>query len=111
MVALVAAGGPIAATRNGNPERTMTMRKTIIFGAIAALLGLAATAQASDDHAERTMRNGGQTTHVETEGRGETAEHKTRERAEYSVRDRDDDAYEHRKEAHEREHRERHDRD
>lgn len=80
------------------------MRKTIIFGAIATLFGLAVAAQASDDHAERAMRNGGQTTHVETEGRGEMAEHKDRERAEYRVRDRGDDSREHSKEAREREH-------
>jgi hypothetical protein len=88
----------------------MTMRKTIIFGAIAALFGLMAAAQASD-HAERALRNGGQATYVDTDDRSEIAEHKMRERAGYGVRDRDDDAYEHGKEAREREHRERHDRD
>jgi hypothetical protein len=84
----------------------MTMRKTIIFGAIAALFGLVAAAQAGD-HAERTMKNGGQITYADTDDRGE---HKTRERAEYSVRGRDDDSREHGKEAREREHRERNDR-
>ena len=34
------------------------MRKTIIFGALAALLGLAATAQASDDGRSFTMKAG-----------------------------------------------------
>jgi len=82
------------------------MRKTIIFGAVAALLGLAATAQASNDHAERRM-NGEQTTSTDTDNRGEKAEHRMRDR---------DDAYEHSKEARERnererEHRERNDRD
>jgi hypothetical protein len=112
MVALVAAGGPVARTRNGNLERTTTMRKTIIFGAIAALFGLVAAAQASNDHAERAMRNGGQITYMDTDDRGETAEHKMRERAEHGVRERDDDAYEHGRKAREhRERRERHDRD
>lgn len=86
------------------------MRKTIIFGAIAAVLGLAATAQASSDDAERAIRNGG-VTYADTDDRGETAEHRTRERAEYRVRDRDHDAYEHRNKVRERKHRERYDRD
>jgi len=85
------------------------MRKTIIFGAIAALFGVVAAAQASD-HAERTMKNGGQMTYADTDDRGETAEHRARERAEDGVRDRDD-AYEHGKVARERKHRERNDRD
>ena len=50
-------------------------------------------------------------TYVDTDGRGEIAEHKTRERAEYSVRHRDYDAYEHGKEAREHDHREQNDRD
>lgn len=79
------------------------MRKTIIFSAIAALLGFVAVAQASDNYAERAMRNGGQTTYADADDRHEAAEHKMRGRAEY--RDRDDDANEHREEAHEREHR------
>ena len=80
------------------------MRKTIIFGAIAALFGLVAAAQASNDDAKPGMKDDSHITrHVETEGRGETAEHKTRERSEY--RERGDDADEHGKEAHEREHR------
>jgi hypothetical protein len=85
------------------------MRKTIIFGAIAALFGLVAAAQASDDHAKRATRNAGQMTYADTDDRGETAEHRMRERAEHGVRYRvDDDAYEH---SREREHRKRNDRD
>ncbi len=79
------------------------MRKTIIFGAIAALFGLAAAAQASNDQAKPATKDGAQITQkAETEGRGEMAEHKTKARAE--VRERDDDAREHGKEAREREH-------
>jgi len=80
------------------------MRKTIIFGAIAALFGLVAAAQASNDDARPGMKDDSQITrHVETVGGGEMAEHKTRERAEVRERD-DDDAREHGKEAREREH-------
>jgi hypothetical protein len=111
MVALVATGCPVVLNLKRKPERTMTMRKTIIFGAVAALLGLAATAQASNDHAERAMRNGGQTTYADTDDRGELAEHRTQERAEYRGRDRDGDAYEHGKKARERKDRERNDHD
>lgn len=78
------------------------MRRTIIFAAIPALLGLAAAAWASDEQAERPMRNSSQTAYVNTDDRGETAEHKMRER---SVRHRADDSREHGKEAREREHR------
>ena len=77
------------------------MRKTIIFGAIAALFGLVAAAQASNDDAKPGMKDDSHITrNVETVGRGEMAEHK--ERAE--VRERDDDSREHGKEAREREH-------
>jgi hypothetical protein len=86
------------------------MRKTIIFGAIAALFGLVAAAQAND-HAERTMKNGGRITYTDADDHGELAEHRARERAEHRVRDRDDDAYEHSREARERKYRERNDRD
>jgi len=80
------------------------MRKTIIFGAIAALFGLVAAAQASNDDAKPGMKDDSHITrHVETEGRGELAEHRNRERAEY--REGDDDAYEHGKESRERGHR------
>lgn len=41
------------------------MRKTIIFGALAALLGLAAVAQASD-HARTGTRDGGKIAHEVT---------------------------------------------
>jgi hypothetical protein len=79
------------------------MRKTIIFGAIAALFGLVAAAQASNDDAKPGMKDDSHITrHVETAGHNEMTEHKTRERAE--VRDRDDDSREHGKEAREREH-------
>ena len=84
------------------------MRKSIIFGAIAALFGIVGAAQASD-YAERTIKNGGQVTYADADDRHETAKHKMRARAGHGVRDRDDDAYEDGKEA--REHRERHDRD
>jgi hypothetical protein len=87
------------------------MRKTIIFGAIAALFGLVAAAQASNDRDERTMRNGGQTTYADTDDRDERAEHKMRERAEHGVRDRDDDYRERGYEAHGRDHHDRNDRD
>jgi len=80
------------------------MRKTIIFGAIAALFGLVFAAQASNDGVRPGMKDDSQITrHVETEGHKEMAEQKNRARAE--VRDRDDDAREHGKEAREREHR------
>ena len=81
------------------------MRKTIIFGAIAALFGLVAVAQASNDHAERAMRNGGQITYADTDDRSEAAEPGMRERAEHRIRNRDDDSREHGKEVHERDHR------
>jgi hypothetical protein len=87
------------------------MRKTIIFCAIAALFGLVAAAQASNDDAEQAMRKGGQMTYADTDDRGETAAHKMRERAEHGVRDRDHDAYEHNKEALKHEYRKRNDRD
>ena len=78
------------------------MRKTIIFGAIAALFGLAAAAQANDQ-AKPAMQDGHQITQkADTDGRGEKAEAKKGERAE--VGERDDDAREHGKEAREREH-------
>lgn len=79
------------------------MRKTIILGAIAALFGLVAAAQASNDDVKPGMKDDSQIIrHVETEGRGEMTEHKYRERTEY--RERDDDAREHGREAREREH-------
>jgi hypothetical protein len=81
----------------------MTMRKTIIYGAIATLLGLAAAEASNND--ERAMRNGGRMTYADTDDRGETAEHKMRERAEHGGRHRDDDSREHGKDAREREHR------
>jgi hypothetical protein len=80
------------------------MRKTIIFGAIAALLGLAATAQASNDQAERAMRKGGQISHSDSHHRGRTAGHEMHERAEHGERHRDH-SREHGKESHERGHR------
>ncbi len=79
------------------------MRKTIIFGAIAAVFGLAAVAQAANDQAKPAMNDAGQITQkADTEMRGEKAEHKTKMRTE--ARERDDDAREHRKEVREREH-------
>lgn len=79
------------------------MRKTIVFGAIAALFGLAAVAQAANNQAKPAMKDAGQITQkVDTESRGEMAETKMRERAEY--REHDDDTREHGKEAREREH-------
>jgi hypothetical protein len=110
MVAVVTAGCPVVKTRNTNLKRTTTMRKTIIFGAIAAVFGLVVAAHASE-HAERAVKNGGQISYAEADERGEMARHWERERAEYSVRGRDDDTYEHSKEARERKHREHDDRD
>ncbi len=79
------------------------MRKTIIFGAIAALFGLAAAAQASNDQAKPGMKDDSQITrNVETVGGGEMAETKKNERAE--VADRGGDSREHGKETREREH-------
>ena len=79
------------------------MRKTIIFGAIAALFGLVAAAQASNDQAKPGMKADSQITQkAETVGHGEMAETKKNERAESA--ERDDDAREHGKEAREREH-------
>lgn len=82
------------------------MRKTIIFGAIAALLGLAATAQASNDQDERAMRKGGQFTYTDSDDRDKAAAHEMHERAEHGMRNRHH-SREHGKEAHEREHRSR----
>ncbi len=80
------------------------MRKTIIFGAIAALFGLAAVAQAANDQAKPAMKDAGQITQkADTDSRGEKAEHKNKMRAE--ARERDDDTREHgKKEARERDH-------
>jgi len=79
------------------------MRKTIIFGAIAALFGLAAVAQAANDQAKPAMKDAGQITQkADTDGRGDMAEHKNKARAE--VRERDEDGRGYRKEAREREH-------
>jgi hypothetical protein len=76
------------------------MRKTIIFGTVAALFGLAAVAQASNDKAKPAMKDGTQITQkAEAEGRGERAELKKSERTEYSARERNDDAREKGKEA------------
>jgi hypothetical protein len=80
------------------------MRKTIIFGTIAALFGLVTVAQASSDKAKPATKDGAQITQkAETEGRGEKAEVKKRERAEYGARERNDDAREKGKEVRERE--------
>ncbi|MDO8875299.1 MAG: hypothetical protein Q8M24_08445 [Pseudolabrys sp.] len=68
------------------------MRKTIIFGALAALLGLAAVAQASDD--DRSF----------TTGAGQVAQERTTD-----GRDSDHDRYERRE--HARDMRENHDDD
>ena len=47
------------------------MRKTLVFGAMAALIGLVAAAQASD-RTRATMRDEAHATHQqETDGRGE----------------------------------------
>ena len=79
------------------------MRKTIIFGAIATVFGLATVAQAANDQAKPAMKDSGQFAQkADTEARGEKAEHKTKMRTE--ARERDDDAREHRKEARGREH-------
>jgi hypothetical protein len=86
------------------------MRKTIIFGAVAALFGLVAAAQANNDDVQPPMTSG-QVTHSDHDDDGDTAEHRVRERAEYRVRDRDHDAYERSKKARERKHREHNDRD
>lgn len=83
------------------------MRKTIIFGAIAAVLGLAAAAQASNDFAKPAMKDGQQVSQkMETEGRGDRTEAKKREHAEYRERDKHARKHtrEYRKEAREREH-------
>jgi hypothetical protein len=84
------------------------MRKTIIFGTIAALFGLVAAAQASNDVSnDQAKPFAKHETHItqkaDTDGRGENAEHKNKMRTE--ARERDDDAREHsKKEAREREH-------
>jgi nucleosome binding factor SPN SPT16 subunit len=79
------------------------MRKTIIFGTVAALFGVAAVAQAANDQAKAAMKDAGQITQkADTDARREKAEHKTKMRTE--ARERGDDAREHRKEAREREH-------
>ncbi len=79
------------------------MGKAIIFGAIAALFGFVAAAQACNDDATPGMKGDSHIIRdVETEGRGERAGHKNGERAE--VQDRDDDPREHGKEARGREH-------
>lgn len=81
------------------------MRKTIIFGAVMALFGLAAAAQASSDQGKPVMKDGNQITQkAETEGRVEKTEHKKGEHAGYSARERDGDAREKGEEAREREH-------
>ncbi len=87
------------------------MRKTIIFGAIAALFGLVAAAQANNDDVQPTMTPSGQVTNSDHDDRGETAEHRVRERAEYRVRDGDHAAYERSKKAREHKHRKHNDRD
>lgn len=79
------------------------MRKTIIFGAIAALFGLVAAAEAGND-AERA--NGGQATYADADDRGNTAAQANRERAGHRMHHRsDDDAHGHGKEAREHRHR------
>ena len=79
------------------------MRKTIIFGSIAALFGLGAVAQAANDQAKPALKDAGQITQkADTDVRGEKAEHENKVRTE--ARERDDDAREHRKEVREREH-------
>jgi hypothetical protein len=87
------------------------MRKTIIFGAIAALFGLVAAAQANNDDVQPTITTSGQVTYSDHDDGGDTAGHRVRERTEYRVRDRDHDAYERSKKARERKHREHNDRD
>ncbi|TPQ35328.1 hypothetical protein C2U70_14830 [Bradyrhizobium guangdongense] len=81
------------------------MRKTIILGVIAALIGFMAAAQASSD-AERAGSNGSELTSTDTDNRGNAIAHEKRERAEHRMRDRsDDDVYGHGKEAREHKHR------
>lgn len=76
------------------------MRKTIIFGAIAALFGLAAMAWASNDQTKGIMKDDAQIAQkAEIDGPGRKAE-----RAEYSVRERHGEAREHSKEARDRKH-------
>jgi hypothetical protein len=89
------------------------MRKTIIFGTIAALFGLVAAAQAgndvSNDRAKPFAKDAGQITQkADTDGRGERAEVKKQERGEHervemSARERTG-SREHAKEARERGH-------
>ena len=85
------------------------MRKTIIFGTIAALFGLVAAAQAANDQAKPAMKDAGQITQkADTDGRGETAGIKKHERGEHervemSARERTG-SREHAKEARERGH-------
>lgn len=87
------------------------MRKTIIFGAIAALFGLVATAEAGND-AERTRTNGGPATYADTDDRGNMAAHANREHVGHRMHHRDDDdAHRHGKEAREHQHRTHVDRD
>lgn len=87
------------------------MRKTIIFGAIAALFGLVAAAEAGND-AERTRTNGGPATYADTDDRGNMAAHANREHVGHRMHHRsDDDAHGHGKEAREHRHRTHVDRD
>ncbi len=58
------------------------MRKTIIFGALAALLGLAAVAQASDDDRSFTTRTGQVAQDSATDG--SDADHDRYERREHA---------------------------
>jgi hypothetical protein len=64
------------------------MRKTIIFGALAALLGFAAAAQASDDDRSFTTGAGQVTQEHSTDGR--YADHDRNERREHARNERDD---------------------
>ncbi len=77
------------------------MRKTIIFGAIAALFGLAAVAQAASDQAKPAIKDDGQITQkAMTDGRGEKTDGK--KGTEYRSHEGGDDAHAKGEEAHER---------
>jgi hypothetical protein len=75
---------------NNRPESKpgeRTMQKTIIFGALAALLGFAAAAQASDD--DRSLTTGAGQVAQERMSDGRYADHDRYERREHARNERD----------------------
>ena len=67
------------------------MKKTIIFGALAALLGLAAVAQASDDDRSYLPGAGQMTQERTTDGYADHDRYERREHARDLREDRDED--------------------